>query len=117
VAGAQGFNPNAWLQVRPDGAIILQVDKIEMGQGVTTGYVTLLAEELDVAPEQIATQIAPVHPLFQDPAQITGESRSMAARWVPVRETGARARQMLLAAAARRWNVDAAPSPARAAGR
>lgn len=108
VPGAPGFNPNAWLQVRPDGAIILQVDKIEMGQGITTGYVTLLAEELDVAPGQIATQIAPVHPLFQDPAQITGESRSMAARWAPIRETGARARQMLLAAAARRWDVDVA---------
>ena len=108
VAGAQGFNPNAWLQVRPDGAIILQVDKIEMGQGVTTGYVTLLAEELDVAPGQITTQIAPVHPLFQDPAQVTGESRSMAGRWLPIRETGAGARQMLLAAAARRWDVDVA---------
>ncbi len=108
MAGAQGFNPNAWLQVRPDGAIILQVDKIEMGQGVTTGYVTLLAEELDVAPGQITTQIAPVHPLFQDPAQVTGESRSMAGRWLPIRETGARARQMLLAAAARRWDVDVA---------
>ncbi|MEQ1800760.1 MAG: xanthine dehydrogenase family protein molybdopterin-binding subunit [Gammaproteobacteria bacterium] len=107
-AGAPGLNPNAWLQVRPDGAIILQVDKIEMGQGVTTGYVTLLAEELDVAPEQITTQIAPVHALFQDPAQLTGESRSMAARWLPIRETGARARQMLLAAAARRWQVDVA---------
>jgi CO/xanthine dehydrogenase Mo-binding subunit len=94
--------------VRPDGAIILQVDKIEMGQGVTTGYVTLLAEELDVDPGRITTQMPPVHPLFQDPAQITGESRSMAARWVPIRETGARARQMLLAAAARRWNVDVA---------
>ncbi|MDH5277221.1 MAG: xanthine dehydrogenase family protein molybdopterin-binding subunit [Gammaproteobacteria bacterium] len=100
------LQPNAWLQIRPDGAIILQIDKIEMGQGVTTGYVTLLAEELDVAPGQVTTQIAPVHPLFQDPAQLTGESRSMVARWLPVRETGARARQMLLAAAARRWQTD-----------
>jgi len=103
-----GLQPNAWLQIRPDGAIILQVDKIEMGQGVITGYVTLLAEELDVRPEQITTQIAPVHPLFQDPAQLTGESRSMASRWLPVRETGARARQMLLAAAAQRWQADIA---------
>lgn len=105
-AGSSGFNPNAWLQVRPDGAIFLQIDKIEMGQGVTTGYITLLAEELDVAPGRITTQIAPVHPLFQDPAQLTGESRSMATRWVPIRETGARARAMLMAAAARRWQVD-----------
>ena len=106
VPGAPGLNPNAWLQVRPDGAIILQVDKIEMGQGVTTGFVTLLAEELDVAPDRIVTQIAPVHPLFQDPVQITASSRSMAARWLPIRQTGARARQMLMAAAARRWSTD-----------
>jgi isoquinoline 1-oxidoreductase/isoquinoline 1-oxidoreductase beta subunit len=106
--GATGLNPDAWLQVRPDGAIVLQIDKIEMGQGVTTGYVTLLAEELDVAPEQITTQIAPVHPLFQDPVQLTGDSRSMVGRWLPIRETGARARQMLLTAAARQWRVDPA---------
>ncbi|MEO7386897.1 MAG: molybdopterin cofactor-binding domain-containing protein [Gammaproteobacteria bacterium] len=104
--GATGLTPNAWLQVRPDGAIILQVDKIEMGQGVTTGYITLLAEELDVDPRRITAQVAPVHPLFQDPVQLTGESRSMAARWLPIRETGARARQMLLAAAASRWQTD-----------
>ncbi len=107
VPGADGLNPNAWLQVRPDGAIFLQVDKIEMGQGVMTVYATLLAEELDVPPGRITTVIAPIHPLFQDPAQLTGESRSTAGRWQPLRETGARARQMLLTAAARRWDVAA----------
>lgn len=114
--GGPGLNPNAWLQIRPDGAIVLQIDKIEMGQGVTTGYVTLLAEELDVSPDQIATQIAPVHPLFQDPVQLTGGSRSMASRWLPIRETGARARQMLLAAAARRWQTDVATLTTNGAG-
>ncbi|MEO8223168.1 MAG: molybdopterin cofactor-binding domain-containing protein [Gammaproteobacteria bacterium] len=113
---APGLQPNAWLQVRTDGAIILQVDKIELGQGVTTGFVTLLAEELDIPPERITPQIAPVHPLFQDPVQLTGESRSMAARWLPIRETGARARQMLLAAAARRWRVDIATLATSGAG-
>ncbi|MEZ5564677.1 MAG: molybdopterin cofactor-binding domain-containing protein [Gammaproteobacteria bacterium] len=103
-----GINPNAWLQIRPDGAIILQVDKIEMGQGVMTAYITLLAEELDVPPSRITPKMAPVHPLFQDPAQLTGESRSVASRWLPLRETGARARQMLLAAAAGQWQVDPA---------
>lgn len=107
-ADAVGLEPNAWLQIRPDGAVILQVDKIELGQGVITGYVTLLAEELDVAPETITAEFAAVHPRFQDPVQLTGESRSMAARWMPIRETGARARQMLLAAAARRWQTDIA---------
>lgn len=108
VADGMTLSPNAWLQIKPDGAIILQVDKIEMGQGVMTGYVTLLAEELDVTPMMISPQIAAIHPLFQDPVQLTGMSRSMATRWLPLRETGARARQMLLGAAAGLWQVDVA---------
>ena len=42
------LEPNAYLQITPDGHIILQVDKLEMGQGIMTGFVTLLAEELGV---------------------------------------------------------------------
>ena len=38
------FSPNAWLQITPEGDIVLQVDKAELGQGVMTGYATLLAE-------------------------------------------------------------------------
>lgn len=102
------FQPNAWLQVTTDGRIILQIDKAELGQGVITGFVTLLAEELDVPPGRISYQFAPVHPLFQDPVQLTGSSLSMRSRWLPIRETGARARQMLLAAAAARWQADPA---------
>ena len=73
-----------------------------------TGYVTLLAEELDVPPAQITRRLLPFTRCFRIPLQLTGESRSMSSRWVPIRETGARARQMLLAAAAQRWQVDAA---------
>ncbi len=104
---AAAFEPSAWLQITPDDRVILQVDKIEMGQGVMTGYLTLVAEELHLPPGRITLRIAPVHPLFQDPLQLTGGSDSMRARWLPLRETGARARQMLLAAAAGRWQVPA----------
>jgi isoquinoline 1-oxidoreductase/isoquinoline 1-oxidoreductase beta subunit len=100
-----GLSPNAWLLITPDDRILLQVDRMEIGQGVTTGFVTLLAEELDVPPARIETAIAPVHPRFQDPVQLTGGSESMRQRWLPIRETGARARRMLLRAAAERWNV------------
>jgi CO/xanthine dehydrogenase Mo-binding subunit len=107
-AGPAGFEPNAWLQVAGDGTITLQVDRAELGQGVITGYVTLVAEELDVAPGQIRHALAPIHPLFQDPAQLTGESTSMRKRWEPLRRTGATARTMLLQAAAARWQVPVA---------
>jgi len=99
------FEPNAYLQIRPSGEIVLQVDKLEMGQGVMTGFITLVAEELDVRPAQITARHAPVHALFQTPAQVTGESNSMRTRWEILRRTGAIARRMLLDAAARRWNV------------
>ena len=102
------LSPIAWLQITPAGDIILQVDKAELGQGVMTGYATLLAEELDVRPAQITVRLAPVNPLFQDPLQLTGESKAMRTRWLPIRETGARARQMLLQAAALRWQTDVA---------
>lgn len=97
--------PSAWLQVRPDGEILLQVDKAELGQGVATGFVTLVAEELCVAPDMIRYALAPVHPQFQDPMQITAGSTSMLRRFRPLRETAATAREMLLAAAAERWGI------------
>lgn len=106
--GPNHLSPNAWLQITPEGDIVLQVDKAELGQGVMTGYATLLAEELDVSPAQITLRFAPVNPLFQDPLQLTGESKTMSSRWLPLRETGARARQMLLQAAALQWQSDAA---------
>lgn len=108
------FEPNAYLQITPTGAVILQVDKAELGQGVMTGFVTLVAEELQVPPGRIEARFAPVHPLFQDPTQVTAESKSMRNRWQRLRATGAAAREMLLAAAARRFAV--APEQVRADG-
>lgn len=102
------LSPNAWLQITPGGDIVLQVDKAELGQGVMTGFATLLAEELDVSPAQITLRLAAINPLFQDPLQMTGESKTTRTRWLPIRETGARARQMLLQAAANKWQTDVA---------
>jgi CO/xanthine dehydrogenase Mo-binding subunit len=100
--------PDAWLELRPDGTIILQVDKAELGQGVVTAWVTLVAEELDVPPARITPELAPIHPLFQDPVQMTGESTSIIKRWLPLRKTGATARALLIQAAADRWQADPA---------
>jgi len=102
------LEPNAYLQVTPGGDIILQVDKLEMGQGIMTGFVTMLAEELAVRPDQVTARHAPVHAYFQDPTQVTAESRSIRSRWDRIRRTGATARDMLLRAAAKRWKVEKA---------
>jgi isoquinoline 1-oxidoreductase beta subunit len=102
------LEPNAYLQITPGGEIILQVDKLEMGQGIMTGFVTMLADELAVRPDQITARHAPVHAYFQDPTQVTAESKSIRARWERIRQTGATARDMLLRAAAKHWKVEKA---------
>lgn len=102
------LQPNAFVQVTPDGRIVLQIHKTEMGQGILTGLVTLVAEELNLAPERIETQFSGVHPDYLNPQfdlQITNASSSMITCYLPVREAAATVRQMLLQAAGRTWNM------------
>src|SRR5215813_1866503 len=99
------FRANAWLQITPADEVIFQLDKTEMGQGVLTALPTILAEELEIDPRRIVVEMAPVNKAFQDPLQVTGGSTSVNARWDILRTTGARAREMLVAAAAARWGV------------
>ena len=54
------LEPNAFLQITPDGKFIFQLDKVEMGQGTMTGLTTLVAEELDVDPARFDVRFAPV---------------------------------------------------------
>jgi isoquinoline 1-oxidoreductase beta subunit len=99
------LEPNAFLQITPDGRFIFQLDRVEMGQGTMTGLTTLVAEELDVDPARFEVRFAPVLPPFQRPIQMTGQSRSIVDSWDVLRETGAAARQMLLREAAEQWGI------------
>lgn len=103
------FQPDAFLRIEPDGAIILQIPKAEMGQGVVTGMVTLVAEELEVHPERIGYAMAPVHSAFADPEmrlQITGGSASIRVYHEILRQVGASARETLVAAAMQQSGLD-----------
>jgi isoquinoline 1-oxidoreductase subunit beta len=105
------FSPNAWLRIAPDDTITIITSRSEMGQGVTTGMPTLVAEELDVALTHVHVVFAPAAPEYTAPEygdQLTGGSTSTAASWLPLRQAGASARAMLIAAAAKQWSVDAA---------
>lgn len=102
------FQPNAWLQITPDDRVIFQLDKAEMGQGVYTGLATLIGEGLDYDPANMIVEMAGVHSAYNNPAlgmQVTGGSTSLTSSWIPLQEAGARARLMLMEAAARRWQV------------
>lgn len=107
-ARGPGLSPNAWLHVAPDDTVTVWLAKSEMGQGVYTGLTQILAEELDVDPRRIKVEFAPVDPAFHVPGipmQLTGGSMSITSSYLPLRKAGATARAMLLAAAARRWNL------------
>src|SRR5262245_7631731 len=110
VAGA--FAPNGFIRINPTGAVTLVMPMIEMGQGVYTSLSMLLAEELEVKLEQIQVQHAPPnHALYANSIigiQNTGGSASVRAFWTPLRQAGAAGRNLLIAAAAKRWNVDPA---------
>jgi isoquinoline 1-oxidoreductase beta subunit len=112
-AGASGRTlvPNAFVRVAPDDTITVVIGKAEMGQGIYTGLAMTLAEELDVDPKRVVVEFAGADPAFNVPfmpIQITGGSMSTSTTYTQLREAGARARAMLLAAAAQKWNVDAA---------
>ncbi|MET3650496.1 xanthine dehydrogenase family protein molybdopterin-binding subunit [Dyella japonica] len=104
------FAPNAFVRVNRDGSVQLVMPSIEMGQGAYTGQATLLAEELDVGLDQITVEHAPPNrKLYSNPLlgdQATGGSTTIRFCWTTLRDAGAAARFMLVAAAAQRWKVD-----------
>lgn len=98
---AADFQPDSHLRFTPDGEVIMQIVKAEMGQGVITGLTTILAEELGIDPTAIKTEFAPPHKAFADPEftfMITGGSTSIRVYYPVLREVGAAARAMLLQA-------------------
>lgn len=99
---------DAWLAITPDGRILVQAHKVEMGQGTYTAFATLVGEELRTSPAEIELVAAPVAEVFGAPMQGTGGSDSLKSIWQPLRQTAARAREMLRSAAAERWGVDVA---------
>jgi isoquinoline 1-oxidoreductase beta subunit len=106
------FAPNGFIRINPTGAVTLVMPMAEMGQGVYTALSMLLAEELEVELDQIQVQHAPANDALYANSflgiQNTGASSSVRAFWTPLRQAGAVGRNLLIAAAAKRWNVDPA---------
>lgn len=106
-AGSDAYTMNTWVHIRPDGDVIVMLGRSEMGQGVATGLPMLVAEELDVPLARTHFQFADAEPQYYFEGNMSsGGSRSMQESWEPLRTAGAAARAMLIAAAAKRWNVD-----------
>jgi isoquinoline 1-oxidoreductase subunit beta len=109
-ATSTSFSPNAWLRITPDNRITVICGSSEMGQGVLTAIPQLMAEELDADWALVSVEQAPVSAAFNNPAfgmQATGGSTTVRGHWDVIRQAGATARAMLVAAAAEQWKVPA----------
>jgi isoquinoline 1-oxidoreductase beta subunit len=115
-----GWDPAAalampFLHIAPDNTVTVISKHLEAGQGVWTGLAAIVAEELDASWEQMRVESAPAKVptygnLAFDPRgllQGTGFSTSISNSWNQLRQAGATARAMLVAAAARHWGVAA----------
>ncbi len=117
-AADSDFAPNAFIRIGHDGQVALVMPYVEMGQGTYTSIPMLIAEELEVDLKQVRLEHAPPdEKLYGNPLlggiQATGNSNAIRASWQPLRQAGAIARTMLVAAAAKRWNADPASCRAR----
>lgn len=103
---------NPFVRIGADGRVTAIVKHFEMGQGPSTGLTTLIAEELGVTMDQIDYEFAPSNPQVYNNTlfgafQGTGGSTAIANSFMQYRGAGAAAREMLIAAAATAWGVDA----------
>ena len=102
--------PSAFVRIDKDGMVTVTVNRLEFGQGVFTAMPMILAEELDADWSRVKAQHGDADPAYIDPAfgvHITGGSGSVSRSYMQYRELGARARAMLVAAAAQAWGGDA----------
>jgi isoquinoline 1-oxidoreductase subunit beta len=103
---------NAWVVIQPDDTVIIRVARSEMGQGITTALPMLVAEELECDWSKVRAEF----PSAEDNLRrkrawgemSTGGSRSVRTSHEYLRQAGAIAREMLIAAAAAQWDVPAA---------
>jgi isoquinoline 1-oxidoreductase beta subunit len=108
-AAARSTTMSAYLRIDSDERITVICGSSEMGQGVLTSIPMLLAEELDADWSKVGVEQAPVDKAYANPLfgmQATGSSTTIRAHWLPMRQAGAAAREMLMAAAAAQWNAD-----------
>ena len=102
------YPPNAFIRIARDSTVTVVINKLEFGQGVFTSMAMLIAEELDCDWNKVRAEHAPAAQLYAHPGfgiQMTGGSQSIASSYNQYRVIGATARDMLLAAASRRWGV------------
>lgn len=103
---AQAKSFNAYLSISPTGDVVIYSPNPELGQNIKTSFPMVVAEELDADWEKVRVVQANLDTEKYD-RQLTGGSGAMPHSWERLRKAGATAKYVLVAAAAKSWNVPA----------
>jgi isoquinoline 1-oxidoreductase beta subunit len=112
---AAPFRPNAYISITPTNQIRIWLTRSEMGQGIRTTLPMMLLEELEVDWSQVQFEQAMPGGLFKGIRLRTSGSGSTVGTYTALRKAGATAREMLVAAAAEKWQADASTCRAKSA--
>ena len=102
-AESSAWSPGIFLGIEPDGSVIIVAHRSEMGTGIRTALPAVVADELDADWSRVTIEQAIGDAKYG--SQNTDGSQSIRDFYDIMREAGASARQMLVAAAAAKWNV------------
>ncbi len=102
-----GVDLNAWISISPAGKVTITNHRAEMGQGSFQSVPQIIAEELEVSMDQIEIVFA-VGNGKKYGSQITGGSSTIRGNYKKLLKLSATAREMLIDAAAKRWQVSKA---------
>ena len=100
---SKGFHPNVFIHLEKNGNITIIASRSEMGQGIRTSLASAIADELEADWKYISVKQAIGHEKYGN--QNTDGSRSVRTQLTPMRKMGASAKMMLLAAAAKIWEI------------
>lgn len=105
-ADENGIELTTWISIDKAGVVTLLNHRSEMGQGSFQSVPQIIAEELEVDLDKVRIVFAPGDQSKYG-SQITGGSSTVRGSYKNLLNTGATAREMLIAAAAKKLNVTA----------